>query len=200
MVADLTHQSTIAEMAATVLQTAPPCFSLAGFSLGSQVALEIMRTAKSRVQRLALLSATHGGLLPPVQVAIRQAIATIEHGGFQQYLDAVYPSYVAAHRAGDPVLKRAFMEMALAVGPDAGMRQMRALLAITAPFSELNQIACRTLIVGGREDHRTPPAAHQALAQEIPGAELVLIDNAAHFTPIEQPGPVTWLLERWITP
>jgi pimeloyl-ACP methyl ester carboxylesterase len=68
-VADITQQSTITEMADAVLQTSPPQFSLAGFSLGSQVALEVMRVSKDRVERLALLSATQGGLLPPVEMA-----------------------------------------------------------------------------------------------------------------------------------
>jgi pimeloyl-ACP methyl ester carboxylesterase len=54
-------------MASAVLERSPERFALAGFSLGSQVALEIMRTGKSHVERLALLSATHGGLLPPVR-------------------------------------------------------------------------------------------------------------------------------------
>lgn len=198
IVPKITEQSTIAEMAEVVLQRSPERFSLAGFSLGSQVALEIIRATKDRVQKLALLSATHGGLLPPVEAAIRQAITTIERGGFQEYLDAAYPTYVAACRAEDPILKRAFMDMAYAVGEGAGMRQMRALLTITSPFSGLDQIACKTLIVGGREDRRTTPAAHKALAHEIPGFELVLIDNAAHFTPLEEPGTVTRLLKRWI--
>jgi pimeloyl-ACP methyl ester carboxylesterase len=44
--------------------------------------------------------------------------------------------------------------------------------------------------------HRQP---NEALANEIPGSELVLIDDAAHFTPLEQPSTVTEVLERWIT-
>src|ERR1700677_3773398 len=76
LVADIAKQNTVSEMAAAVVEKAPEHFSLAGFSLGSQVALEIMRTSPHRVDRLALLSATRGGLLPPVETAIHQAIAT----------------------------------------------------------------------------------------------------------------------------
>jgi pimeloyl-ACP methyl ester carboxylesterase len=199
VVADLTKERTISEMASTVLERAPKHFSLAGFSLGSQVALEIMSTAKDRVERLALLSATHGGLLPPVATAIHRAIESIERGGFDSYLEAVFPTYVSAARAADPMLKRCFFEMAHAVGQDTGLRQMRALLAIKGPFSSISQIRCPTVIVGGRDDHRTTPAAHEALANEIPGSELVLIDDAAHFTPLEQPSTVTEVLERWVT-
>ena len=50
VIADITEQSTISEMAAAVLQMVPEHFSLVGFSLGSQVALDIIRTAKDRVQ------------------------------------------------------------------------------------------------------------------------------------------------------
>ena len=90
------------------------------------------------------------------------------------------------------------MEMAHAVGSVAGVRQMRALLEIKNPFSGLDQIHCPTWILGGQEDHRTTPAAHQALADEIPGAELVLVDGAAHFTMLESPAVVTEWMERWI--
>ncbi len=186
-VADLATQQTIPEMASAVLKAAPERFSLAGFSLGSQVALEIMSTCRDRVERLALLSATHSGLLPRVETALRGAIQMIEQGDFENYLEAAYPTYVSASRAADPILKHRFKSMAYAVGKDVGVRQMRALLAIKEPYSDLDQIRCPVILIGGRNDHRTTPAAHEALAQEIPGSELVFIDDAAHFTTLESP-------------
>ena len=198
-VADITAHPTISELATDILEKAPRQFSLAGFSLGSQVALEIMRVAKERVDRLALLSATHGGLMPAVETAIRCAIALIEEEGLDPYLEIAYPTYVTRSRANDPRLKQVFVDMAHAVGEDAGLRQMRALLAIRTPFGDLDEIRCPTLIVGGREDQRTTPAAHELLKQEIPASELVIIDDAGHFSPIEQPHEVTQVLCDWIT-
>lgn len=198
-VANITQQSTISEMAEEVLKTASRNFCLAGFSLGSQVALEIMRVCRQRVERLALLSATHGGLPPAVAIAVRHAIATLEHGGFDQYLDEAYTTYVAPPRVADSELKRLFVDMAHAVGVQAGVRQMRALLAIKHPFTNLQEIGCPTVIVGGREDCRITPAAHQILAQEIPRSELAIIDDAGHFTPIERPLRLTAVLRRWLT-
>lgn len=199
VVADLRTQKTVTEMASAVLEAAPERFSLAGFSLGSQVALEIMSLAGKRVERLALLSATHGGLLPVVETALHNAIATIEGGDFNGYLEAAFPAYVSPSRAGDPVLKRCFMEMAHAVGEDAGLRQMRALLQIKGPFQGLDQIHCPTMIIGGQNDHRTTPAAHQALAEEIPGSELVIVEDAAHFTLLERPHVVSAWMELWMS-
>jgi len=91
-----------------------------------------------------------------------------------------------------------FMEMAHAVGPEAGLRQMRALLSIAEPFGGLDRISCPTVILGGGEDQRTPPAAHEALAAEIPGARLVMVEGAAHFTPLEQPEKVSEALREWM--
>jgi pimeloyl-ACP methyl ester carboxylesterase len=194
----ITDGETITEMAETVLNSAPECFSLAGFSLGSQVALEIMKLAGDRVDRLALLSATRGGLLPPVATAIQKAILLIEEGGFEQYLELAYPTYVSPIRRNDSALKKVFLEMAAEVGSEAGIRQMRALLALDAPFSGLNEIHCPTIVIGGEEDRRTTPEAHQLLAQEIPDSHLFMVKNAAHFTLLERPAAVTDLLLDWL--
>src|SRR5687768_16163229 len=55
-VADLTRSDTMAGLARDALSQAPPGrFSLAGHSMGGYVALEVMRQAPERVERLALL-------------------------------------------------------------------------------------------------------------------------------------------------
>lgn len=198
IIPDITEQSTISEMAAAVLDHSPEHFSLVGFSLGSQVALEIMQRSGQRVERLALLSATHRGLLPAAEAAIRRAVELIERQSLDFYLEEAYPTYVAPHRVQDESLKRIFVDMAHSVGQEAGVRQMRALLAIKTPFLNLDRIHCPTLILGGSEDRRTTPEAHQLLSQEIPDSELRIIADAGHFTPIEKPRIVAEVLQQWL--
>lgn len=198
IVADITKQASVEEMAKSVLDTAPKRFCLAGFSLGSQVALEIVQMAGDRVERLALLSATHGGLLPASAAAFRRALEPIEHGGFEVYLEAVFPRYFTDRDAQNSDLKRIFLDMAHNVGQEAGLRQMRALLALREPFRDLDRIRCRTLIIGGVEDHRTTIEAQEVLAAEIPDSTLVKIEDSAHFTTLEQPAAVTEALRQWL--
>src|SRR6202161_1490587 len=50
------HQRTIEHMAEFVLDTCPSVFALAGHSMGGRVALEVVRCAPQRVQKLALLN------------------------------------------------------------------------------------------------------------------------------------------------
>ncbi len=197
-VADITRQESAEAMAEAVLAAAPPRFCLAGFSLGSQVALEIMQRAPERIEKLALLSATHGGLLPASAAAFRASLEPIEHGGFEAYLEKLFPVYFTPRDAQNPELKRIFIDMAHTVGQEAGLRQMRALLALTEPFRNLDRIHCSTVIIGGAEDHRTTWEAHELLAREIPKSTLVKIENSAHFTTLEQPEAVTRALQRWL--
>jgi pimeloyl-ACP methyl ester carboxylesterase len=198
IIADATRGESIREIAEAMLCNAPERFCLAGFSLGSQIALQITHMARERVRRLALLSATSGGLLPNVKIAIENAISTIEQGNFEQYVENSYVQYVHPSRVGDTVLKSAYIEMARRVGPEAGVRQMRALLSIAGPFTELDQIRCPTVIIGGQQDHRTTPGAHEELAQDIPGSVIFIIENSGHFTPLEQPDAVTNVMRRWL--
>jgi pimeloyl-ACP methyl ester carboxylesterase len=195
----ITVQTTVTEMASAVLQSVDGRFSLAGFSLGSQVALRLVELAPDRVERLALLSATHGGLPPPVREALRNAIIGIEQGGFVTYLESAFPGYVTSAHAEDARIRRCFMEMAHTVGPTSGVLQMKALLDLKEPFCHLGQICCPTVVIGGSKDRRTTPADHERLASEIPNASLFLIEEAAHFTPLEQPIQVTTALLEWMS-
>src|ERR671921_1328736 len=55
VVADHARDDSIHGIAARLLREAPERFSLAGLSMGGYVALEVMRQAPGRVERLALL-------------------------------------------------------------------------------------------------------------------------------------------------
>jgi pimeloyl-ACP methyl ester carboxylesterase len=75
---------------------------------------------------------------------------------------------------------------------------MRALLGYPGFGGDLGQIGCPTAVIGGREDRRVPPAVHAALAGQIPGATLRVVEGAGHFTPLEQPRAITDALRDWL--
>ncbi|WP_224335343.1 alpha/beta fold hydrolase [Haloprofundus halobius] len=51
----------------------------------------------------------------------------------------------------------------------------------------LSEIEVPTLAVVGEHDQLTPPWYHEFLADEIPDAEMVTVDDAAHLAMLEQP-------------
>ena len=53
--------------------------------------------------------------------------------------------------------------------------------------SLLKQITCPTQVIVGGLDQATPPSDARLMAEQIPGARLALIPNAAHLANLEQP-------------
>src|SRR3989338_7711471 len=62
-----TKAETMADLAALILRDAPDRFALAGLSMGGIVAMEVLRQAPERVERLALLDTNPRAELPEVQ-------------------------------------------------------------------------------------------------------------------------------------
>ncbi|MFZ0929792.1 MAG: alpha/beta fold hydrolase [Syntrophobacteraceae bacterium] len=195
---DLTAHESIAAMAGAVLSHAPERFALAGFSMGGCIALEVVARAPDRVCRLALLSTSASGLLPPVRQQLRDSISGIEADGLGPYLADAFRRYVAPERIHDRVLWGIFAVMGWSLGPGVAVRQIRALLEYPGFCDDLGRIACPTVVICGREDRRTPVAAHEELAGLIPGAKLKVIERAGHFTPLEEPQAVTHALRDWL--
>ena len=195
---DLAEYESIAAMADAVLDQAPERFAMAGFSMGGCVALEVVARAPERVSRLALLSTSASGLLPPVRRHLRESIAGIEAGGFDAYLAETFPLYVAPERRHDRALWGTFAAMGKSLGPAVAVRQIRALLEYPGFRGDLGRIACPTVVICGREDRRTPVAAHEELAGLIPCARLRVIERSGHFSPLEEPQAVTDALRDWL--
>jgi len=58
-------------------------------------------------------------------------------------------------------------------------------------MARLGEIHAPTIVICGKQDRMTPPKYSEFLASKIPGAQLVLIENAGHSVMIEQPEAVS---------
>ncbi len=197
-VPDLSPYDSTRAMADAVLAAAPERFALAGFSMGGYVALDIIGRAPHRVERLALLSTNSHALPATVAAHLGGAIAVIEAGNFDAYVDDAFPLYVAPERAGDAALKGVFSAMARDQGGAAAVRQIRALLSFTDHRAVLTTIDCPTAIICGALDERAPVAVHHEFADTIAGSTLTIVEGSGHFTPLEKPSAVTSALGDWL--
>jgi pimeloyl-ACP methyl ester carboxylesterase len=134
-----------------------------------------------------------------VREKLTKAIDLVEQQGLETYLRGAFPTYFAPSHLEDSAFWESFSAMGLALGPAVAVRQMRALLGYPgAPKDLLKTIHCPATLICGREDQRTPPAVHTAMAAEIPNARLHVLNDAGHFTPLEAPGGVSAALARWL--
>jgi len=63
---------------------------------------------------------------------------------------------------------------------------------------DLPSIAVPTLILVGQSDAITPPAMSETLNKNIPKSQLVVIQNAGHMTPMEQPDQVNRAIRDFV--
>ncbi|HSR72455.1 MAG TPA: alpha/beta hydrolase, partial [Kiloniellales bacterium] len=100
-VADLTRQDSLAAMARDVLAAMPARFALAGLSLGGYVALEILRQAPERVERLALLDTLARPDKPDQTRRRRGLIALARRGRFKGVTPRLLPLLIHESRLED---------------------------------------------------------------------------------------------------
>lgn len=198
-VADLTRDGSMATMARRVLEEAPfERFSLAALSMGGYVAMEIMRVAPERVQRLALLDTQARADTAEARERRLALLELANRGRFLGVTDRLLPLLMHAARLGDARLTTLVKDMARAVGAEAFLRQQTAIMERIDSRPFLPAIACPTLVLCGEQDMLTPVDRHEEIAAAVPGATLVVIPGCGHLAPIERPQEVSRALSAWL--
>jgi pimeloyl-ACP methyl ester carboxylesterase len=177
-------------------------FSVAGHSMGGRVALELMRLAPQRVERLALLdTGTHplaAGEAGEKERAGRMALLKVaQTQGMRAMAQEWAKGMVHPDRIGGPVFDEvlAMFDRGSAAQYAA---QIHALLNRPDAAPLLPGITCPTLVLTGRQDAWSGPAQHEAMAAAIPNAQLVIVEDSGHMTTLEQPQAVSAALTDWL--
>src|SRR5215510_4775058 len=197
-VADHTRDDSMDALATRILAAAPPRFALAGLSMGGFIALTIMRHAPERVQRLALLDTSARPETPEQTARRRPQIALAKAGRFAEVSALQFPVFVHRNRQNDEALRERVRVMAEETGPEAFLRQQKAIMARADAQPLLPTIRCPTLVLVGDGDALTPPALAEEIAAGIAGSRLVVVPDCGHLSTMERPEAVTRVLADWM--
>jgi pimeloyl-ACP methyl ester carboxylesterase len=196
LVPELSDYTSLEAMAAAVLAVAPVRFALAGHSLGGRIALEVVRQEPARVTHLALMDTGVGPPSPAERASRLELVVLGETVGLAAVAERWLPPMLHPARRQEPTFMAPLAAMVTGRTAASFRRQQEALLARPDARPVLAQVHCPTLVLTGREDEWSPPEQHEAIATAIPGASLVIVPEAGHFAPLEQPAAVTQALRE----
>lgn len=189
----------IEEIASQVLDWAPAKFALLGMSMGGAVALEIVRRAPDRVLRIALMSCTSQAETPEAAAAREPLIVAARAGRFHDVIaQEMKPEYLAPGSHRKPVMAE-LAAMAWALGPEAYVRQARAMQRRRDQAATLRKIRQPAAVICGADDPLVPVRRHEFMAEMIPYAQLDVIEQAGHLPTLEQPEAALAAINRWLS-
>jgi pimeloyl-ACP methyl ester carboxylesterase len=197
-IADHRRDDSVAAIATRILATAPPRFALVGLSMGGYIAFAIARQAPERVTRLALLDTSARPDTSEQSERRRGMIALAESGRFAEVTDLLFPVFVHRNRQGDETLRAIVRAMAEETGPQAFVRQQRAIMTRPDCRPLLASIRCPTLVLVGDGDQLTPPALSEEIAAGVAGARFVRVPDCGHLSTLERPQAVNHALVEWL--
>jgi pimeloyl-ACP methyl ester carboxylesterase len=198
-VADHTGFASLPEIARAILATAPERFALAGLSMGGYIAFEILRQARDRVTRLALLDTNARADRPDQPAQRRELIALAEKEGVAKAAETLLAYWLHKDRLADAELVAIVREMAESVGLAAFKRQQEAIIARPDDRPFLGQIRCPTVIMVGADDPITPVKVAEEMHAGIASSRLEVIPHCGHLSTLERPETVNRILAEWLT-
>lgn len=202
-VADYGAADSLAAMAQGVLRSAPPRFSVAGHSMGGRVAMEIMRLAPQRVEKIALLDTGHlrrsAGDAGEAEAAKRHELLALARNQGMRAMGAQWAAGMVRPQAlGDAVLMDGILAMIERKTPDIFSAQIKALLNRPDASAVLSALRQPLLLICGRQDSFSPVSQHEAMAALVPHATLRVIEDCGHMSAMEQPHAMVTLLTEWL--
>jgi pimeloyl-ACP methyl ester carboxylesterase len=166
-----------------------------GLSMGGAIAQRIAVEYPGRVRSLTLMSTSPagsgGGELPPMSDELRTVFAAdarpdpdwADRDATIAYLLEEERPYAGARGLDERAL-RALLGRVYDRSPGLASANNHFLVeGSEMPRARLGEIAAPTLVIHGTDDPLFPPAHGEALAREIPGARLLLVDGLGHELP-----------------
>lgn len=178
---DLLAQDAIALLDALQIDKA----SFVGISLGGMIGQALALAAPERLEKLVLADTT--AVYPAEARAVwPERIRQIEAAGLAPLVEPTLERwFTAPWRTAHPEAVARIGALIRAT-PAAGYVGCCHAIAALDFAPRLKEIATPTLVLVGAQDAGTPPAMARALAENIPGARLEILADAAHLCNIEQ--------------
>jgi 3-oxoadipate enol-lactonase / 4-carboxymuconolactone decarboxylase len=187
---------TVDELAGDVLQLLDQLgiqrVSFVGLSLGGAVGMTLALRVPERIERLALCCTSRRFGEPETWA---ERAATVRAEGVEAVADATLERWLTPEA---PEATRERLRAMLVSIPAEGYASCAEAIGGHDLRGRLGAIRTPTLAVAGAGDPASPPDELAAIAEEIPGARLHVIERARHLAVVERPDEFNRLLRAFV--
>lgn len=159
-----------------------------GVSMGGMVGMWLAAHAPDRVRRLVLCCTTACFADPDMWAARAEQVRAQGTGPLVETTQARW--FTARFQAAEPAVVASMMSLLAGTSAD-GYAACCAAIGGMDLRPDLPNITAGTLVISGSEDPSTPPDHGAAIAEAIPGAQFLIVPEAAHLANVEAPEIVT---------
>lgn len=169
---------------------------LVGHSLGTLILQHFAVAFPARVEKLVFIGVNRA---PPEarRQAVRERVAKVRAEGLDAIVDTVVKGGVSPHTLAHKPEVVAFVRELLTRQPTEGYARSCEAMA-SAVAADVGRIQAPVLLVAGRDDAISPVANGEAMAAELPKAQLRILEQCGHWHPIEQPAAVSQALREFL--
>jgi len=172
---------------------------LCGLSLGGYIALNAIENYPARFDGLILSDSNCTADTREVKEKRMKAIESIRNSGVEKYADESIENLFAPESLTTMESEIAIVRgMIVKTSEHSLCKTLLALSVRKETCSQLTEIMAPVLILVGKEDKITPPAAAQLMHEKIKGSSLHIIEHAGHLSNMENPGEFNSHLIKFI--
>jgi len=169
-----------------------------GLSMGGYIAFAFWRRHAARVQALVLADTRAEGDSPQAQANRDASAAKVRLAGVGAIAGDMLPRLLAPASLAHPRLAERMRAMMARQPAETVIAALAGLRDRADSRPTLPTISAPTLVLVGEQDVLTPPADATAMAAAIPGARLVVVPDAGHMSPLENPRAVNTALRSFL--
>ena len=172
---------------------------LCGLSMGGYIALNAIENYPERFIALMLCDTTCIADTPEVKEKRMNAIESIRKNGVEKYAEESIKNFFAPESITVKYNEiDAIRGMIVKTSEQTLLKTLLALSVRKETCSKLSEIRVPVLIMVGKEDKITPPAAAQFMHEKIKGSSLHILEHAGHLSNMENPGEFNSTLMTFI--
>ena len=162
--------------------------TICGLSMGGYVAFEFVQLFPSRVRALVLAGTRAPADNEHEKQARAQQVEQILAQGMDGIAEASVPKLLAPLTLTEkPEVVARVREMILRANPEGAAAAQRGMAARRDYSGDLPRINVPALVIVGRQDPIRPVADAEFMQRGLSRARLLIVEDAAHMTNLEQP-------------